>query len=172
MKFQSPEKARNLSVETKSVCFTDHTVGYYDGEYIKFEDFSKSKQYAPWSSYSKPISLGAHSIPKDSLLSSISDFVSKQGHKLRPPPWFIGHSSKFTKIVSNLDKNLKSRVLDAINKIQKNPLKLIGDTQKPLVGELKGAWRYRIGDYRLVYVPVKEVGNILLVDLDSRGSIY
>jgi len=107
-----------------------------------------------------------------SLLDSISEFIGKQAHKLRPPPWYIGHSAKFTKAVSKLDKNLKSRILDAINKIQRNPLKLIGDTQKPLSGELKGAWRHRIGDFRLVYIPVKEVGNILLVDLDSRGSIY
>ena len=173
--FHSPDKARKLSETSASVFFADYTIAYFEGRDVSFKQFYDYKESYPWQIDKGNLCLGS-SLPsnygKISLLDSISDFFGKQGHKLRPPPWYVGHAPKFSKAVGKLDKNLKARVLDAINKIQKNPLKMIGDTQKPLSGELKGAWRHRIGDFRLIYIPVKEFGNILLADLDSRGSVY
>ena len=71
----------------------------------------------------------------------------------RPPPWFIGMSSSFSKDINKIDRKLQGRILEALNEITQNPVSLRGDTVKPLSGELEGCWRYRIGDYRLIYSP-------------------
>jgi hypothetical protein len=48
----------------------------------------------------------------------------------------------------------------------------IGDTIKPLTGDLRGLWRYRIGDARLVYFPQIEFRKITLISFGGRGGIY
>jgi mRNA-degrading endonuclease RelE of RelBE toxin-antitoxin system len=47
-----------------------------------------------------------------------------------------------------------------------------GDTIKPLSHDYSGLWRYRIGDHRLVYQPVRSQKEILLVEFAARGSVY
>jgi mRNA-degrading endonuclease RelE of RelBE toxin-antitoxin system len=65
-------------------------------------------------------------------------------------------------------------VLEAMNEISRFaiPLKVIGDTFKPLTGSLKGQWRYRIGDHRLVIRPIEQQHLMDLLAFAARGSIY
>jgi mRNA-degrading endonuclease RelE of RelBE toxin-antitoxin system len=90
----------------------------------------------------------------------------------RPPPWYVGMSADFSKDVSKIDRKLQGRILEALVVITENPVELKGDTVKPLTGELKGCWRYRIADHRLIYAPDRESGNITLIAFASRGSAY
>jgi mRNA-degrading endonuclease RelE of RelBE toxin-antitoxin system len=60
----------------------------------------------------------------------------------------------------------------ALADISRKPTIIKGDTIKPLSGDLKGLWRYRIGDYRLVYRPDETYQKVTLIAFDSRGSIY
>jgi mRNA-degrading endonuclease RelE of RelBE toxin-antitoxin system len=90
----------------------------------------------------------------------------------REPSWYIGMTAGFIKAISNIDRKLQGRILDAIADIAKAPLTLIGDTVKPLTGELKGMWRYRIGDYRIVYQPDETSKHILLLTFAPRGGVY
>jgi len=90
----------------------------------------------------------------------------------RPPPWYIGMSSNFTNAISKIDRKLQGRILGALTDITENPTTIRGDTVKPLTGELQGCWRYRLGDYRLVYSPDQSSGDITLLAFASRGSIY
>jgi mRNA interferase RelE/StbE len=46
------------------------------------------------------------------------------------------------------------------------------DTIKPLEGKLTGLWRYRIGDYRLIYHPVEVERRIVLLSFSHRSSAY
>ena len=48
----------------------------------------------------------------------------------------------------------------------------MGDTVKPLTGDLAGLWRIRVGDSRLVYFPHAESRRITLVSFGPRGSVY
>ena len=43
---------------------------------------------------------------------------------------------------------------------------------KALVGNLKGMWRYRIGDYRLFAEIHDETVTILIVEIGHRREIY
>ena len=81
-------------------------------------------------------------------------------------------SDTFTKSIARIDKNLQGRILEAITKIGKSPVTAVGDTIKPLTGNLKGLWRYRIGDYRLVYDPGEDGRRITLISFESRGDVY
>jgi mRNA-degrading endonuclease RelE of RelBE toxin-antitoxin system len=87
------------------------------------------------------------------------------------PKWLIGMSNDFIKAVQDVDRKLKGRILDAIGYISKSPMVPNGDTVKPLRRPDR-LWRYRIGDYRLIYLPIPHKRQILLVNFSSRGSAY
>jgi mRNA-degrading endonuclease RelE of RelBE toxin-antitoxin system len=90
----------------------------------------------------------------------------------RPPPWYLGWSSSFRKAVDKIDRTIQGRILEALSDIAENPVMIRGDTIKPLTGELKGCWRYRIGAFRLIYTPDQSTGNITLLAFEARGSAY
>lgn len=86
--------------------------------------------------------------------------------------WLVGFSRDFRANLTKLDAKLLGRVLRAIVELARDPVTPLGDTIKPLKGELAGSWRYRIGDYRLVYHPDVDMRRVVLVDLAARGAIY
>jgi|SRR5450755_3755752 len=89
-----------------------------------------------------------------------------------PLTWSVAFTPAFRKSVADVDKKLQGRVLVAIAEISEQPNKAHGDTMKPLVGELKGLWRYRVGDYRLVYEPKFDKRLVILLHFESRGGVY
>ncbi len=60
----------------------------------------------------------------------------------------------------------------AVEEIRQDPLSLRGDTIKPLSHDLKGKWRYRIGDFRIVYEADLERKIVRLLDGGPRSGIY
>jgi len=86
--------------------------------------------------------------------------------------WKTLFTKTFKKEVGSLDKKLQGRVMEAVLEIAEEPTKLVGDTKKPLVGDLVGQWRYRIGDYRVVYRPETSAFLIIFLRCSSRGDIY
>ncbi|MGQ0592840.1 MAG: type II toxin-antitoxin system RelE family toxin [Gammaproteobacteria bacterium] len=88
------------------------------------------------------------------------------------PDWRFVLSDKFIKSIQNADKKLQGRILEAITKIAEAPTIPVGDTVKPLAADLKGLWRYRIGDYRLVYDPNPDEKHVTLLWFDNRGAAY
>ncbi len=93
-------------------------------------------------------------------------------YSLRKDGWFLGMSDEFIKAIQGIDRKLQGRILEAISYIGSKPTERKGDTVKPLGGELKGMWRYRIGDHRLVYQPDTESRRVLLVTFTSRAGAY
>lgn len=69
-------------------------------------------------------------------------------------------------------RTIQGRILEAIAKITADPITLNGNTIKPLSGEKSGMWRYRIGDFRIIYHPDKTSKHILLLTFSPRGSAY
>ena len=97
--------------------------------------------------------------------------------EISPPPpgrgdWLIGFAPSFEKSCANKDRKLLGAVFNALTEICRDPMQLRGDTVKPLAGDLKGCWRYRLGDYRLTYHPDPERRRILLLDLSPRSGAY
>ena len=88
------------------------------------------------------------------------------------PGWVISFTPKFQKSVLGIDRKLQGRVLLAISEISEDPLTPHGDTLKPMTGDLKGLWRYRLGDFRLVYQPKESSQTVVLLAFASRGDVY
>ena len=70
--------------------------------------------------------------------------------------WGFKITKDFMNSVKKIDKNLQGRILQAITTITLSPNTIMGDTIKPLTGDLNGYWRYRIGNYRLIYKPIEK----------------
>jgi mRNA-degrading endonuclease RelE of RelBE toxin-antitoxin system len=86
--------------------------------------------------------------------------------------WSIAFTPTFSKSVAQIDRKLQGRVLLALSELTRAPTQMKGDTVKPLVGELKGFWRYRLGDYRLVYEPRLGKRQVVLLCFEPRGGAY
>ena len=88
------------------------------------------------------------------------------------PAWDLGLTHEFRKAIRNIDRKLQGRVLQALNDLSTKPTVPRGNTVKPLSGEYEGLWRYRIGNYRLIYRPDTDNARVVLVTVVSRGSAY
>jgi len=87
--------------------------------------------------------------------------------------WLISFTPSFRKSLLHIgDKKLEGRILEAIVRLSRNPTALIGDTNEPLKGRLKGLWRYRIGDYRLIHKPDVDKHILYLLLVNPREKVY
>lgn len=73
------------------------------------------------------------------------------------------------KALRKLDKPVRRRVQAAIDALQHDP-RPAGTVA--MQGRLKGAYRVRVGDYRVVYMVQDAELVILVVDLGHRREIY
>lgn len=97
---------------------------------------------------------------------------SRSSRPVCPTPWAIAFTPTFQKSIANIDKKIQGRILMVILELAQNPLILLGDTIKPLAGEKKGLWRYRLGDYRLIYEPDEKTLKVVLLEFAARSSVY
>jgi len=81
-------------------------------------------------------------------------------------------SHDFYKDIATADRKMQGRILAVLAEMAMKPLERKGDTIKPLTGAFKDCWRYRIGDYRLVFLPNAMRAEITLLAFASRGSVY
>lgn len=85
--------------------------------------------------------------------------------------WKILTSKHFDKQIKTLDKETQKRILAFLKKrvrISDNPRVLA----KPLSGSLRGYWRFRVGDYRVIVDIQEEVLTIVALDLGHRRDVY
>lgn len=111
-------------------------------------------------------------VAKETMDANVLEFYSSVsiGHQTG---WLVAFTSEFMKDISHIgDKKKEGRILNAIIEICEQPIEPRGDTVKPLSGPLKGRWRFRIGDYRLVYCPDDSKHVVYLLLIDTRGDVY
>lgn len=71
--------------------------------------------------------------------------------------------------LKKLDKSVSRRIINKVkNHLIKNPKKL----GKPLKGQFKGLLRYRVGDYRVVFVLDYETKKLIILAINHRKNIY
>lgn len=83
----------------------------------------------------------------------------------------VEYTRQALKALEKLSADIKERIVDWIEKNLvdcENP-RLYG---KALHGQLKGKWRYRVGDYRIVAKIEDDKILIMILDVDSRQQIY
>ena len=86
--------------------------------------------------------------------------------------WKMSVLRRFEKDCRKVDRKLQERAKEALSAIWNDPMAPNGDTKKPLDGNLSGMWRYRIGDYRVVYRPDSNSRTIIIIAFGPRQEIY
>lgn len=82
------------------------------------------------------------------------------------------------KILESVEKELKKMNKQTVRIIKNWIVKNLVDTEDPrakgkaLTGNLKGIWRYRIGDYRLFAKIEDDILTIFLFDIGHRRDVY
>ncbi|MCX6746551.1 MAG: type II toxin-antitoxin system RelE/ParE family toxin [Candidatus Pacearchaeota archaeon] len=70
------------------------------------------------------------------------------------------------KFLKKLDKNTQRRIINKLKELQDNPLGI------PLIGNLSGMYKLRIGDYRTIYAVKNEQLIILVLKIGHRKNVY
>jgi len=71
--------------------------------------------------------------------------------------------------LKRLDKPVVRRILDKIEKVLAKDPQNLG---KPLTGIFRGLWRYRVGDYRIIYKIAEKEILIIVARIGHRKDIY
>ena len=74
------------------------------------------------------------------------------------------------KQIERSPRHIQNAVEKAITKIAANPCSQTGI--KALTGEWDGFYRYRLGNYRIIYQVNNDIVTVILVAFGSRGDIY
>lgn len=73
------------------------------------------------------------------------------------------------KDLEKLDRPTRKRILDKIEKYLAKDPKGLG---KALTGGFQGLWRYRIGDFRVIYKIAEKEILIIVARIGHRKNIY
>lgn len=65
------------------------------------------------------------------------------------------------------EPTLYRRVANVLDDLQRDPYQ-----GKPLKGELKGRYSYRVGSYRVVYLIRQQELLVLVIDVGHRRDVY
>lgn len=86
--------------------------------------------------------------------------------------WSYSFSPKFGRSAKKIDNRLHETLIEAIVDTIKDPIAARGNSVTPLTGNHKGAWRRRVGDYRILYWPDISDKSILFSSIEHRSKAY
>jgi mRNA interferase RelE/StbE len=66
----------------------------------------------------------------------------------------------------------RGRIIAALREIERAENPLLHRNVRPLTGQLKGDFRIRIGDYRILFTPDREEKVIYVYAILPRGEAY
>lgn len=75
--------------------------------------------------------------------------------------------AKADKEITKLPLLIQNKIDRAFAVLQQNPL-----TGVKLSGELKGYYKYRLGDYRIVYSFDKKTSTVIIAKIEHRQGVY
>ena len=84
--------------------------------------------------------------------------------------WTVSFEPRAFKELGQLDRTLQRRMVSFLQRLQDadDPRK----TGKPLRGEMRGLWRYRVGEYRIVCSLDDQALSVMVVRVGHRKSVY
>ena len=77
------------------------------------------------------------------------------------------YTKEARKEINQLDKKLKARLQQALEKLASRP-----ELGKTLIGELKGKFSYRVGNYRVIYRVFHDDMKIVILTIGHRREVY
>ncbi|MBF0605397.1 MAG: type II toxin-antitoxin system RelE/ParE family toxin [Nitrospirae bacterium] len=85
--------------------------------------------------------------------------------------WRIEFDAAAVDAMRRMDKPIRHRILDYL-KQRIAPSENPRQWGKPLRGDKRGLWRYRVGDYRILCQLIDDRLTVLVVDVGHRGRVY
>ncbi len=85
--------------------------------------------------------------------------------------WQITQKPAYLTDFIELNKNLQQAVINALRELEQDPLTPRGNTIKKMTG-YTNVYRYRLGDFRLIYAAAPEARMLQLLAIGPRGTIY
>ncbi len=86
--------------------------------------------------------------------------------------WKIEVKPTAEKQYLRLDKKTRQRIKTTLLELEKEENPLFHKDVKSLTGQLKGDYRLRVGDWRLLFTPDKEKKTIHVYAILPRGDAY
>ena len=83
------------------------------------------------------------------------------------PAKFLNITKKVNKEISKLPINIQDKIDKVLMIIKENPI-----SGEKLHGELAGYYKYRVGDYRIIYVFNKKESRIEVLKIEHRQGVY
>ncbi|MEN8165517.1 MAG: type II toxin-antitoxin system RelE/ParE family toxin, partial [Acidobacteriota bacterium] len=71
-----------------------------------------------------------------------------------------------------LDKTTRKRIKDALLALEQEEKPLLHPRVRPLTGNLKGDYRVRVGDWRLLFTPDRDSSVLHVYAIVPRGNAY
>ncbi len=84
--------------------------------------------------------------------------------------WEINLTRPAEKVYDKAFSDIRQRLDDCFENLEQNPL--YGNNIKALTGKLKGLYRYRIGDWRVIYRLKREQHLVEIIAILPRGDAY
>lgn len=84
--------------------------------------------------------------------------------------WTVEVSPRALKSLRRIDKTQAKRIVDELRRIES-----LDDPRscgKALQGNLRGLWRYRVSDYRIICDILDEELVVLAIDVGHRKDVY
>jgi mRNA interferase RelE/StbE len=85
--------------------------------------------------------------------------------------WKIAIARTAERQIKKLDRTIQTSILRFLQE-RVEPAKNPRQWGKPLHGEKRGLWRYRVGDYRLICDIQDEKITVLVLEVDNRKDVY
>ena len=85
--------------------------------------------------------------------------------------WNVDFTATARKQLKKIDKKWQSKILDYLED-EVTTLENPQTKGKALVGDRKGLWRYRVGDYRIICDIIDNEVVILVVIVGHRKNVY
>ncbi|WP_457600595.1 type II toxin-antitoxin system RelE family toxin [Hydrogenivirga sp.] len=86
--------------------------------------------------------------------------------------WTVKLSSVAEKKYKKLDKSTRRRIKNALEELSGCEDPLTQRHVRPLVGKLRGFYRLRVGDFRIIFALIPEERIIAVVNIAPRGEAY
>jgi mRNA interferase RelE/StbE len=86
--------------------------------------------------------------------------------------WRIEVKPSAEKQYLKLDGPTRTRIKEALRELECLETPLLHPRVKPLTGRLKGDWRVRVGDWRIIATPDRESKVLHVYAILPRGDAY
>lgn len=86
--------------------------------------------------------------------------------------WRIEIKPSAEKKYLKLDKKTRQRIKRALQALEKEENPFLLPSVRPLTGELKGDYRMRVGDWRVLFTPDNEKKALYVYAILPQGNAY